>query len=81
MMKNNIAFIAFMFLFSCQQKENKPNQDQLLKNQIQLWKKELLLNGEVGNPCQENIDKWSIENPERFYFIFPQAIVAVVPLE
>lgn len=66
-MKNNIAFIAFMFLFSCQQKENKPNQDQLLKNQIQLWKKELLLNGEVGNPCQENIDKWSIENPERFY--------------
>ncbi|HAT76791.1 MAG TPA: hypothetical protein DCS19_08075 [Flavobacterium sp.] len=67
MMKNNIAFIAFMFLFSCQQKENKPNQDQLLKNQIQLWKKELLLNGEVGNPCQENIDKWSIENPERFY--------------
>ena len=67
MVKNSIALVAFVFLFSCQQKENKPNPDQQLNNQIQLWKKQLVLNGEVGNPCQENVDKWSTQNPERFY--------------
>ena len=67
MIKNSIALVAFVFLFSCQQKENKPNPDQQLKNQIQLWKKQLVLNGEVGKPCSDNSDTWSIQNPERFY--------------
>ncbi|HRA72452.1 MAG TPA: hypothetical protein PLB11_06470, partial [Flavobacterium sp.] len=67
MVKNSIALVAFVFLFSCQQKENKSNPDQQLKNETQLWKKQLVLNGEVGNPCQENVDKWSTQNPERFY--------------
>jgi hypothetical protein len=67
MMKNSIALFALIFLFSCQQKENKPNPDEFLKNQIHLWKKQLVLNGEVGNHCQDDVDKWSIENPERFY--------------
>ena len=66
-MKNNIAFIAFMFLFSCQQKVNKPSQDEFIKNQIQLWKMQLVLNGELGNPCQDNVEEWSKQNPERFY--------------
>lgn len=67
MKKNSIALIAFIFIFSCGQKQNKTNSDQQLKNQIQVWKKQLVLNGEVGNPCKDNPDKWSIENSGRFY--------------
>ncbi len=66
-MKYSIALFAFIFLFSCQQKENETNPNESLKNQIQLWKKQLVLNGEVGNPCQENSDKWAVDNPDRFY--------------
>ncbi len=66
-MKNSLTLLCLIVLFSCQQKENKPSLEKSLKNQIQLWKKQLVLNGEVGNPCQDNSDKWSTENPERFY--------------
>jgi hypothetical protein len=65
MMKKNIALLSFIFLFSCHQKES--NQKEFLKNQIQLWKKQLVINGELGNPCQDNVDKWSAQNPERYY--------------
>lgn len=57
--------MSFILLFSCSQKEN--NENDLLKNQIQLWKKQLLINGEVGTPCQDEIDKWSAKNPECYY--------------
>ncbi|MDD5150650.1 MAG: hypothetical protein PHC28_09225 [Flavobacterium sp.] len=59
------VIIVFIFsIISCQKKEeNKPN----IKIEIEKWKKELVVNGEVGKPCQENVDKWSAANPERYY--------------
>jgi hypothetical protein len=68
-MKNTIVFLCLIVMFSCQQKEtiSKPNSEELLKTQIESWKKQLLINGEVGKPCQDNIDKWAAENPERYY--------------
>ena len=68
-MRNCIVFSCFVLLISCQQKETnlKLNPDELLKFQIENWKKQLYINGEVGNPCQDNVDKWAAENPERYY--------------
>ena len=68
-MKNAIALLCLILMISCQQKETilKPNSDDLVKSQIESWKKELLINGEVGKPCQDDIEKWSAENPERYY--------------
>jgi hypothetical protein len=68
-MKNAIALLCLILMISCQQKEtiSKPNSDDLVKSQIESWKKELLINGEVGKACQDDVDKWSAENPERYY--------------
>jgi len=37
--------------------------------EIEKWKKELVLNGEVGKPCREddNWDKWQEENPNAYF--------------
>jgi hypothetical protein len=67
MLKNCIALVAFVLLFSCHQKDIKPNPEEQLKNQIQLWKKELVVNGEVGTPCQTDYMKWNTQNPESYY--------------
>lgn len=68
-MKNSIVFLCLILMVSCCQNETvtKPNSEELLKTQIENWKQQLLLNGEVGKPCQDNVDKWSAENPERYY--------------
>lgn len=64
-----IVVLCFILLSSCQQKETitKPNSEEFLKSQIESWKKQLYINGEVGKPCQGNVDKWAAENPERYY--------------
>ncbi len=49
-MKNSVTFIVLIFLLACQQKENKPNQNEYLNHQIQLWKKQLVLNGAFKYP-------------------------------
>ena len=68
-MKNAIALLCLILVISCQQKEtiSKQNSDNLVKSQIESWKKELLINGEVGKPCQDDIEKWAAENPERYF--------------
>ena len=75
-MKNSIVFLCLILMVSCQQKETvtKPNSEELLKSQIESWKQQLLLNGEVGKPCQDNVDKWSAENPERYYGLPKESI-------
>lgn len=67
MMKTIIALSSFIFLFSCYQKEERPSENELLNKQIENWKTQLVSNGEIGKPCIENVEKWSTENPERFY--------------
>lgn len=52
-------------MVSCLQKE--PIQAEFVEHQIENWKQQLLLNGEVGQPCTGNTEKWSSDNPERFY--------------
>jgi hypothetical protein len=36
-------------------------------NEIEKWKKELLLNGEVGPPCKDDYQKWTEENPNYYW--------------
>jgi len=67
MMRKIIALTSFVFTFSCYQKAEKPSENELLKKHIEGWRKQLVLNGEIGKPCQNNVEKWSNENPERFY--------------
>lgn len=74
-MKSKIIVIVLIFLaISCQQKGEKITKPDV-KIEIENWKKELVVNGEVGNPCQDNVDKWSAENPDRFYGL-PKAIIS-----
>ncbi len=63
-----IVLFAVITIISCQQpKKKEHNSVDFVATSIKNWKKQLLLNGEVGKPCQDNIDKWSAENPDRFY--------------
>jgi hypothetical protein len=62
MMRKIIALSSLIFLFSCYQNEEKPIENELLKKQIQTWKKQLVLNGEIGKPCQKNIKKWTTDS-------------------
>ena len=36
-------------------------------NEIEKWKKELYLNGEVGPPCGKDYQKWTEENPNYYW--------------
>ncbi|MFM7723352.1 MAG: hypothetical protein ACKO7O_01025 [Bacteroidota bacterium] len=39
--------------------------------EIEKWKAELLINGEVGPPCKRRYDKWIEENPNYYYGMQP----------
>jgi len=53
-LKTKILFsILIISLFSCQQKETKPAKPDV-RAEIEKWKKELLLNGEIGKPCNSD---------------------------
>ena len=73
-MKIKFIFVLFMISFnSCQQKETtsaKPD----AKAEIAKWKRELVLNGEIGMACDfNNQEAWAKKNPEVFYG-FPDSI-------
>lgn len=62
-----IAFILVILvsLFSCNQKESETKN--WLHTEIKNWEQELILNGQVGMPCQEDYMKWNAQNPEAYY--------------
>ncbi|WP_157717938.1 hypothetical protein [Gillisia sp. Hel1_33_143] len=66
-MKKSLLPIIFigLSLFSC----NAQQKQSTFENELDKWKKELYLNGEVGKPCREDNNwlKWQEENPE-YYF-------------
>lgn len=68
-MKN--CFICFfaLLILACQKDKTprKFDKNAFLNSEIKVWKKELVLNGEVGTPCAENQANWSKKNPERYY--------------
>jgi hypothetical protein len=70
-MKSNFLLVFLIaFVFYCHQpaaQKAKNDSGEFVKNEIEKWKKELLISGEVGSPCLDNIDKWSAQNPDRFY--------------
>jgi len=74
MKKKIITCVGILLLISCQPKEMKQPQEEFLKIHIENWKKQLLINGEIGAPCQENMDHWSAQNPERYYGLPTTAI-------
>ena len=67
-MKIKIIFFLLILSFnSCQQKETTSTKPDV-KAEIAKWKRELLLNGEIGTPCDFNHqDEWAKKNPEVFY--------------
>lgn len=71
-----IRFILILLILSfnsCHQKKTTSAQPDA-KAEIAKWKKELLLNGEIGTPCDfSNQDEWAKRNPEVFYG-FPDSI-------
>lgn len=65
----SIVFIAGVII-SCHQQPRQNgigNINQFSKNETKKWKKELLLNGDVGTPCEEDYMKWNAKNPESYY--------------
>lgn len=72
-MKNKIKKILVLSiiatLFSCK-KNNEvalPTQAELVKTEIENWKNELLINGEIGQQCQTDTETWIAKNPECYY--------------
>lgn len=71
-----IVLFSFVFLFSCYQKVEKPKKNEFLVHQIENWKKQLITNGEIGKPCQSNVERWSTDNPDLFYGLPKDSIKA-----
>lgn len=66
-MKRVLLFAILLVIFSCQQKETVLKPEDILKSQIENWKKQLLVNGEVGLPCEKDYVKWNAKNTESYY--------------
>jgi hypothetical protein len=71
-MKSNILLVFLMaFVFYCHRltDQNATNDiNQFVKIETEKWKKELLLNGEIGMPCDpNNQEEWAKNNPDVFY--------------
>lgn len=73
-MKKSSALLFLIFLFSCQNKEEKTLD---IKIEIENWKKELTLNGDLGKPCTDDPEKWSVENPDRYYGLPQEAVKTI----
>ena len=68
----SLFFMAVLIAFfvSCDSPSGKngiQGMDQRISYETQKWKKELLLNGEIGTPCEEDYMKWNAKNPESYY--------------
>lgn len=66
MKKNIFPIIAIgLMTYSCNSQQKSLN----FNTEIEKWKKELVLNGEVGNPCRKDDDwnKWQEENPNAYF--------------
>ena len=70
-MKSNILLVLLIVIvLYCHQ----PNQqdkmrdiNQFVKSEIEKWKKELLISGDVGGPCEDDYVKWNEKYPESYY--------------
>ena len=67
-MKTLIITILLILSFSsCRQTETNSTKTDV-KAEIEKWKKQLLLNGEIGTPCDFNRqEEWAQKNPGVFY--------------
>jgi len=70
-MKSNFLLLFLMVLvFYCHRltDQNTTNDINLfVKNETEKWKKELLISGKVGGPCEEDYEKWNEKYPESYY--------------
>ena len=66
MKKNILPIIAIALITSSCNAQEKTSD---LQTESEKWQKELILNGEVGNPCREDNDwqKWMKENPGAYF--------------
>ncbi len=70
-MKSNFLLLFLMVLvFYCHRPtdQNATNDiNPFVKTETEKWKKELLIGGEVGGPCEEDYMKWNEKYPESYY--------------
>ncbi|MEC4049581.1 hypothetical protein OX284_009090 [Flavobacterium sp. SUN046] len=60
-----LIFLIVITVSSCAQKQEKLSD--FIASQKKSWKKQLLINGEVGTPCETDYMKWIAKNPEAYY--------------
>ena len=66
----SLTVLLAALLFSCRRPtdQNATNDiNQFVKIETEKWKKELLISGEVGGPCEEDYMKWNEKYPESYY--------------
>lgn len=66
----SLTVLLAALLFSCRRPTDQNatnNINQLVKAETEKWKKELLISGEVGGPCEEDYMKWNEKYPESYY--------------
>lgn len=61
--KTLLSTIIFLSVLSC------IGQNTSLENEIELWKKELVDSGQLGEPCKDDWKKWIEENPGNVFGI------------
>ncbi|MDD2797909.1 MAG: hypothetical protein PHV20_04885 [Bacteroidales bacterium] len=76
-MKQLILLFSLVFLIACHQKADEMSSLRV-KTEMEKWKKQLLLNGEIGTPCEEEEMKWAAKNPEGFYGLPQNEIGSIV---
>lgn len=65
-----IFLILPLIIISCSKAQSN---DSIVENEIKKWKKELLINGDIGPSCTEDYVKWAKNNPD-VYFGLPEKI-------
>lgn len=66
-MKKFLLVAGILVLISCNKQEKNFESKHFVDSSIEKWKKELVVNGEVGTPCQKDYMKWNSQNPESYY--------------
>lgn len=69
-----IMLLAAIVLVSCHQNKKQAKNEDFVATNIKNWKNQLLMNGEVGQPCQDNTEQWSEQFPERYYGLPKESI-------
>ncbi|MEM4261217.1 MAG: hypothetical protein QXG00_08285 [Candidatus Woesearchaeota archaeon] len=69
----SIIILSFLFIkdIKCQELTNQEEIENIFELELEKWKLELFLNGEVGPPCEKDYNKWAKKYPQYYWGLQP----------